>query len=115
MSPDLGAGGTRGASSGGLRFFERKKKTVSLKGWDAAVPPNQEAAFELRRLMRISGSLPRQMAATIMCQAAFVMGEGPPLHEALGIDERSAQRRLARAQSAVVALAEGEEVEVPNE
>jgi hypothetical protein len=97
------------------RFFERARKTLPLKDWDRAQPPNQEAAYELKRLMAISVSLPRSLAATIMCQVGLVMGDGPALHEALGIDERSARRRLARAQDAVLAMAEGEEVEVSDE
>jgi hypothetical protein len=75
----------------------------------------EEAAFEFKRLLAIAVSLPRGMAATMLCQAGFVTGEGPALHEALGIDERSARRRLARAQDAVLELAEGGEAELADE
>jgi hypothetical protein len=93
----------------------RAKKTLPLKDWDRAVPPNQEAAFELKRLLKIAVSLPRGMAATMLAQAGFVTGEGPALHEALDVDERSARRRLARAQDAVIEIAEGGEVELKDD
>jgi len=97
------------------RMLSRTKKTLPLKDWDRGVPPNQEAAFELKRLLAISVSLPRGMASTMLAQAGFVTGEGPALHEALDIDERSARRRLARAQDAVIEIAEGGEVELKDE
>ncbi len=93
----------------------RVKKLLPLKDWDRAVPANQEAAFELKRLLAIAVSLPRGMASTMLFQAGFVMGDGPALHEALGIDERSARRRLARAQDAVIELAEGGKVELEDD
>ena len=97
------------------RMLSRTKKLLPLKDWDRAVPPNQEAAFELKRLLAISVSLPRGMASTILAQAGFVTGDGPALHEALGIDERSARRRLARAQDAVIEMAEGGEMEMEDD
>ncbi len=96
-------------------MLTRAKKWLPLKDWDRAVPPNQDAAFELGRLLKIAVSLPRGMAATMLCQASFVTGEGPALHEALGTDERSARRRLARAQDAVIEIAEGGEAELQDD
>jgi len=96
-------------------MLARAKKWLPLKDWDRAVPPNQEAAFELKRLLKIAVSLPRGMASTMLYQAGFVTGEGPELHEALGTDERSARRRLARAQDAVIEIAEGGEAELKDE
>jgi hypothetical protein len=97
------------------RMLSRTKKLLPLKDWDRAVPPNQETAFEFRRLLAIAVSLPRGMASTMLAQAGFVTGEGPALHEALGIDERSARRRLARAQDAVIEIAEGGKAELKDD
>jgi hypothetical protein len=96
-------------------MLARTKKWLPLKDWERAVPPNQETAFELKRLLKIAVSLPRGMASTMLFQAGFVAGDGPPLHEALEIDERSASRRLARAQDAVIEIAEGGEAELKDE
>jgi hypothetical protein len=103
------------AAEAPARKLAREKKSVPLQDWDASQPPNQETAFEFRRLLAIAVTLPRGMAATMLAQAGFVTGEGPALHEALGIDERSARRRLARAQDAVIEIAEGGKAELEDD
>ncbi len=90
------------------RVLLRIKKTEPLGDWDALRPGNQEAAFELKRLLKIATSLGGGMAQTMLAQAAHEMGDGRPLHEVLGVDRRSADKRLARARIAVLQIARGE-------
>lgn len=97
------------------RKLLREKKPLPLGKWDAPQPPNQEAMFELRRLLAISADLPRGMSETIRAHVAHVMGEGPPLHEALEIDRETARKRLFRAQAAVFRIAGGEKLEAGDE
>ena len=100
------------------RKAQRAKPWVRLKRkHDRLVTskPNQVEALELKELAEIAESLPRGMARTMLAQEALMAGDGPPLDEALGIDARSARRRLARAQDAVMAIALGENVEIEKE
>ena len=92
------------------------KRWSPLKSWQEPLKaPNQEAALQLKELAEIAESLPRGMAKTMLAQEALAAGDGPPLAEALGTDPRSARRRLARAQAAVLRIALGEDVEIPQE
>ncbi len=98
------------------------KAAARVKQWprlrrleEPAVMPEQEAAVTLDELLEIATSLPRGMARTILAQEAYVAGDGPPLEEALGIERPNALRRLARAQEAVMAIANGENVEIGEE
>jgi hypothetical protein len=101
---------------GPARKLMRAPKWVPLdKKWDLPGPSNQEAASEISRLSVIASGLPESMAKTLLCHAAHVMGEGPPLHVALGVSEEAARFRLTRAQAAVHRLANGEEIEVQDD
>ena len=97
------------------RKLLREKKPLPLGDWDAPRDGNQEAAYELHRLLAISANLPRGMSETILAHVAHLTGEGPELHEALGIDRNAARMRLCRAQAAVMRIAGGAEVEVSDE
>jgi len=106
------------------RVLKRIKKTVSLTGmkeeeWEGSHPASQEEGLQLKRMMEIAASLPGGMAKTILAQAAHEMGDGPPLHEVLALDRRTADKRLARARIAVLRIARGEtlgdETEVEDE
>jgi hypothetical protein len=59
-------------------------------------------------LLEIAAALPGSTGRTIRAQAAYEMGNGPPLAEVLGIDRRTADLRLARARIAVMRIARGE-------
>ena len=91
------------------RVLRRYKPWVKLEDWHLIGRSNQEAALRLNELFEIAAELPRGMSETLKLQTDFVRGLGPPLHEALGIDERSAQRRLFRAQKACLRIARGDE------
>lgn len=93
------------------RMFEREKRMLPLKDRYLTGAQDLASAFELNRLMEIAEGLPRGMARTMLAHAAYETGEGPPLEVALGTDHRSALRRLARAQAAVVRIARGETIE----
>jgi len=98
------------------RKEKRVKHWPSLKpSQEPPVASNQEEAVTLKEMAEIAASLPRGMAKTMLAQEAFVAGDGPALEEALGTDKRSARRRLARAQEAVILIATGEDVEVEDE
>jgi hypothetical protein len=97
------------------RVLKRERKPLGLRSWDGATASTQEASSDLKHLLEIAASLPRGMAKTVLAKAAYEMGEAPPLHEQLGIDVRSAGRRLSRAQNAVMAIAQGEDVQVRDE
>ena len=91
--------------------LKRAKKMEPLpKRWDRSVPSTQEAAFESKRLLEIAMSLPERMAKTILAHLAHQMGDGPPLHEALGVDRRVSDKRLARARIAILRITRGEDV-----
>jgi len=93
-----------------------RKKTEPLGKWDEARAATQEGTQRLKELLDIvSESLPEGMARTLLAQSAHEMGDGPPLHEALGIDRRSADKRLARARIAVLRISRGDELEVEDE
>jgi len=90
--------------------LKRAKKMEPMpKRWDQPAPSNQEAAFEWKRLLEIVGALPEQMGRTMLAYLAYQMGDGPPLHEALGVERRVAEKRLARAKKAVRHIALGED------
>jgi hypothetical protein len=92
--------------------LKRARKMEPLpKRWDQSVPATQEAAFETKRLLEIAGSLPERMGKTILAYLAYQMGDGPPLHAALGVERRVAEKRLARAKRAVRHIAMGEDIE----
>jgi hypothetical protein len=101
---------------GPARKLMRAPKWVPLdKKWDRPGPSNQEATFEISRLSGLASGLPESMTNTLLCHAAHVMGEGPPLHIALDVSVEAARFRLSRAQAAVHRLANGEEIEVADE
>ncbi len=98
------------------RKLHRSPKIFQLREQEEpATPSSQEPMFELKRLLAISAALPRKMSETMAAHAAHMLGEGPPLHEALGIDRETARKRLTRAQAAVHRIAEGEKDEVQDE
>jgi hypothetical protein len=59
-------------------------------------------------MLALADTLPYGMGETLRLQANYETGVGPPLHEALGIDERSAQRRLTNARKAFWKLTDDE-------
>jgi hypothetical protein len=93
------------------RMLKRTKETEPLKDDDAIGPSNTEASVELKRLLEIALTLPGSLRKTLLARMAHEMGDGPPLPEALGIDRRSADKRLARARAAVLRIARGEGAE----
>jgi hypothetical protein len=91
--------------------LKRAKKMEPLpKRWDKPMAPTQDAAFEWKRLLEIATGLPEQMGKTLLAYLAYQMGDGPPLHEALGLERRVAEKRLARAKRAVRRIALGEDI-----
>jgi hypothetical protein len=99
-----------------VRAQKRMKKWVELTEEDhPKLAPNQEEALELKELQAIAESLPRGAVKTMLAHEAEVTGDGPPLAEALGTDARSARKRLARAQAAVIRTALGEGVQLEEE
>ena len=96
ISPsDVGTREVRGRGAGLMALKRAKKMEPMPKRWDQPAPSNQEAVFEAKRLLEIATSLPEQMAKTILAHLAYQMGDGPPLHEALGVDRRVSDKRLA--------------------
>jgi hypothetical protein len=85
-----------------------RMKEQPLGNWDQMGPSNQEESIRLKELSQITASLPESLKVTILAREAEVKGDGPALHEALGIDRRSADKRLARARKAVLRIARGE-------
>jgi hypothetical protein len=101
---------------GPARKLRRAPKMVQIpKDWNPGGPSNQEAMYEVSRLSEIASALPESMATTLLCHAAYVMDQGPPLHVALGVSEEAARLRLFRAQAAVTRIADGEEIEVDDD
>jgi hypothetical protein len=92
------------------RLLLRRKKPLALQSWDGAQASSQEAAADLAQLLQIAAGLPRGMAKTVLAHAAHELGEGPPVEEVLGLDRRTAQRRLWHAQAVVLRIACGEQI-----
>jgi len=95
---------------------KRVKHWPRLKRWqEPAVAPDQEETLVRKELWRVAFSLPPRMVRTLLAQEAHLKGDGPPLAVALETDAHTARLRLARAQAAVIRIAEGENVELPKE
>ncbi len=101
------------------------RKEARVKRWptlnpknpthDGTVVSNQERAVELSEILDIAESLPRGMAKTMLAHEAAVTGDGPTVAEALGVSPDNARRRVGRALAAVVRIADGQDVELPQE
>ncbi len=65
------------------------------------------AALDARRLAGLLQRLPEGQAEVIVHHAAAELGEGPPLHEALGTTRQLASMRLAYARKLLHAAAAG--------
>jgi hypothetical protein len=92
-----------------LRSAKHSRQSVSLKEFDGSVRPDQDASTRLRELFELFASkLDADEASILLVHAAHEMGDGPPLHEVLGITKDGAKRKLLQAQDALLTLSRNE-------
>jgi len=92
-----------------LRSAKHMSQSVSLKEFHGRVRPDQDASTRLRELFELFASkLDAGEASILLVHAAHEMGDGPPLHEVLGITKDGAKRKLLQAQDALLTLSRNE-------
>jgi hypothetical protein len=69
---------------------------------------HRQASTPRRGLAELFAStLSAEEASVLLLHAAHLVGDGPPLHEALGITRKRARRKLLRAQDALLDVTRG--------
>jgi hypothetical protein len=91
-----------------LKSKKRFGGAVEVREWDASHAPNQQNLAYLKELWRLLPRLSFNHARTLQIHAAHEVGDGPSLHEALGITKDAAKRKLLDAQDALLTLSRTE-------